>query len=79
MNNSETWKILEGILELHTPDVVAHNASCELPTDDMRLALKRFAKGEIDSNERAELCAQLKENPNWVTYLADCVRELRTA
>lgn len=79
MNDADIWKILEGILDLETNDVVAHDSINELPSESVKSALKRFAKGDIQDDERASLCLQLKENPTWVTYLADCVREQRTA
>ena len=79
MNDADIWKILEGIIDLKSRDVIAHDAMNEMPSDSVKSALKRFAQGDIEEDERAELCLQLKENPTWVTYLADCVREQRTA
>ncbi|MEM7674051.1 MAG: hypothetical protein AAF212_11985 [Verrucomicrobiota bacterium] len=79
MNDSEIWKILKGIADLSAEDVVAHVSENEMPDEKTRESLKRFAAGEVDEKERNELCTQLKSNPAWVTYLADCIRELRTA
>ncbi|MGB0370355.1 MAG: hypothetical protein ACPGN3_03330 [Opitutales bacterium] len=79
MKDSEIWKIFEGIANLHENDVFAHSAANEMPDEDARASLKRFAIGDIEEEERSALCAQLKDNPAWVTYLADCIKEQRVA
>ena len=77
MKDSDIWKILEGVISLDQKDIVAHSAENELPSDETREALKRFASGDIGAEERAQLCVQLRDNPSWVTFLADCVKQQR--
>ena len=79
MEDSDIWKILEGIISLQQPDVLAYSEVNELPSEAAQEALKKFALGQVNEEERSELCKQLRDNPHWVAFLADCVKQQRVA
>ncbi len=41
--------------------------------------LERFARGQCDDAERAQVCKMLKIHPAWLRWLADRVKQARTA
>jgi hypothetical protein len=47
------------------------------PPDNVRKTIGRFARGSVTFDERAQLCAILRERPDWVPLLADEVKSLR--
>ncbi len=39
--------------------------------------LERLARGQCTENEREDLCKMLVNHPEWVSYLADSIKQLR--
>jgi hypothetical protein len=49
----------------------------EAPHTEAALKLGRFAVGEVDEEERHEVCTMLQLHPAWLRYLADRVKQSR--
>ena len=61
-----------------------HDADCEVqgrealaPDAPTLKRLERFARGDATEQERSELCQLIKQNPQWVSFLAESVKRLR--
>ena len=48
------------------------------PHADAEAKLSRFARGECDDTERAEVCDMLRVHPAWLRWLADRVKLTRS-
>ncbi len=59
------------------PEVTGH--SLPTPRTEEASRLLRFAAGQCDETERAEICALLRMHPAWLRWLADRVKEARTS
>jgi 2-oxo-4-hydroxy-4-carboxy--5-ureidoimidazoline (OHCU) decarboxylase len=62
------FETLARFLEKYGPEVEGH-AFDEMPTD-LKLKLRRFAKGNLGAAEREELATLLRDHPRWVGVLA---------
>lgn len=49
------------------------------PQSEAAAKLELFARGECTEAERAEVCDLLRTHPAWIRWLADRVRQIRTA
>jgi hypothetical protein len=49
------------------------------PDPELRQRLDRFARGECSQSEQGDLCQMLTRHPEWVVYLAECIKGLRGA
>ena len=70
-----TFEILARFLERYG-DEVEGRALEEMPPE-FKLKLRNFAKGNLPEAERGELFRVLKENPRWVSLLADEAKAAR--
>ena len=64
-------------LQRFGPEVVGHETTD--PKNGAAARLERFARGECDETERAEVCRLLRMHPLWLRWLADRVKLARTA
>ena len=62
-------------LERFSPEVSGHHAAEPEPTAVEKL--ERFARGEVNAEERAQLCELLRLHPAWLRWLADRVKLAR--
>lgn len=74
---SEPFKILADFLQQFEPDVCGHQG--ELPSEEIRLRIRSFARGTLGANEQRELLRLFEENPDWVQILTLEVKSLREA
>ena len=70
------FKALVEFLERFGPEVEGRQVS--EPKSAAAAKLKRFARGESDDEERAEVCDMLRVHPAWLRWLADRVKLART-
>ena len=49
------------------------------PPQNMQKLLRAFAEGKLNTDQRAEVVALLRRNPEWVPFLAREVKTLRNA
>jgi len=75
MNND--FQTLVEFLARCGPEVTGRNLST--PQTEEAAKLLRFATGQCDERERAEVCAMLRLHPAWLRWLADRVKMARTA
>ena len=73
MNND--FQTLVEFLGRCGPEVTGHSAS--IPRTEEAAKLMRFASGQCDDGERAEICALLRLHPVWLRWLADRVKMAR--
>lgn len=73
LNMDTRYQALIRRMESHA--MIAHED--DQPTEKLRQAIARFAKGSVTAEERAELCLTLQKRPEWVPLLAEEVRLLR--
>ena len=66
------FKILIDFLDLFGPHVTGHQLP--EPHTDAAVKLERFARGECNDAERAEVCNMLRLHPAWLRWLADRVK-----
>ncbi len=65
------FKILFKFLEQTGPEVTGRESA--EPEVHVAELLERFARGECDSEERADVCQILRRNPPWMHWLASHV------
>ena len=70
-------KILLEFLQHLGPEVSGREKS--EPMSEAAVQLERFARGECDDQERAEVCRLLRQHPMWLRWLADRVKLARVA
>ena len=70
-------KTLVEFLQHFGPEVMGHETS--EPRNGAAARLERFARGECNETERAEVCRLLRMHPLWLRWLADRVKIARTA
>lgn len=58
-------------------EVEGHGLS--IPGDREAALLKRFADGQCNAEERTEICTLLRHNPTWLRWLANRVKQTRSA
>ena len=63
--------ILLEFLEVTGPEVTGRQFA--EPEERVADLLERFARGECDADERAEVCQMLRSNPSWMHWLASRV------
>lgn len=68
-------KILTDFLDHFGPEVTARQLS--QPHEEAAVKLTRFARGECNDTERAEVCGMLRIHPAWLRWLADRVKLAR--
>ena len=71
------FKTLIDFLDRFGPQVTARQLP--EPHTDAAAKLERFARGECNDAERAEVCNMLRIHPAWLRWLADRVKLSRTA
>jgi hypothetical protein len=71
------FKILIDFLDRFGPE--ASGRHLPEPQTEAAAKLERFARGQCDDAERAEVCNMLRLHPAWIRWLADRVRLARTA
>lgn len=64
-------------LSRYQDEVLGHDAM--RPEPELRQRLDRFARGECSESEQGDLCHLLTHHPEWVGYLAESIKQLRTA
>ena len=69
-------RALLNFLDRCTSDTEGRSLSFR-PASDAAEKLERFARGECDSAERAEVCEMLRLHPAWLRWLADRVKHAR--
>jgi hypothetical protein len=70
------FETLVAFLDRFEHEVVGRTAEQE-PAAEMQERLERFAEGECSENEREELCATIRDNPELVRWLAERVKRKR--
>lgn len=73
--NTDIKTLFEFLERACGPEVVGHQAA--QPSVEAEAKLDRFAKGECDEAERAEVCRLLQLNPTWLRWLAGRVKLAR--
>ena len=73
---SNDFKTLINFMERLGPEVSGR--ALLAPDSEAAAKLQRFAAGECDKEERAEVCEMLRLHPAWLRWLADRVRMART-
>jgi len=63
-------------LQRFEAEVVGHQG--EPPSVEIREKLRRLARGNVSARERAALVDLLQTHPEWIRFLADEVKSLRT-
>ncbi len=71
------FKILIDFLDRFGPHVTGRQLP--EPQTDAAVKLERFARGECNDAERAEVCNMLRLHPAWLRWLADRVKLSRNA
>jgi len=74
--NTDIKTLLEFLQHLG-PEVQGRETS--EPRNGAAARLERFARGECNETERAEVCRLLRTHPTWLRWLADRVRVARAA
>ena len=72
---SNTFETLARFLDRYSDEVEGRELE-EVPVQ-LRPKLRGFAQGTLPEPERQELARLLKENPRWVTLLAEEARNVR--
>ena len=68
-------KILMEFLQRLGPEVSGREVA--EPQSEAAVRLERFARGECNEDERAEVCRLLRLHPIWLRWLADRVKLAR--
>ena len=71
------FKILIEFLDHFGPE--ASGRHLPEPQTEAAVKLERFARGQCNDAERAEVCNMLQLHPAWIRWLADRVRHARAA
>lgn len=71
------FQILLDFLGRCGPD--AGGRSISSPSSEAAAKLQRFAIGDSDEQERAEICRMLQMHPAWLRWLADRVKMARNS
>ena len=71
------FKILIDFLDRFGPHVTARQLP--EPHTEAAVKLERFARGQCNDVERAEVCNMLRIHPAWLRWLADRVKLSRNA
>lgn len=74
---SDDFKTLIDFLERLGPEVSGR--ALMAPHSEAAAKLQRFAAGECDKEERAEVCEMLRLHPAWLRWLADRVKLARNS
>jgi len=69
---SNTFEILSRFLERYSDEVEGRSLE-EMPSE-VRTKLSAFAQGSLSVAERGELAQLLKDNPRWISMLAQEVK-----
>lgn len=72
---SNDFNTLIDFLERFDPEVSGR--ALMAPHTEAAAKLQRFAAGECDQQERAEICEMLRLHPAWLRWLADRVKLAR--
>ncbi len=72
MNLDHDLAILTRFLTRLAPEIEGHDAGD--PPVELATRLDAFAVGQCDAAERAALAQRLKEEPQWLRYLARAIR-----
>mgnify|MGYP001793913727 CR=1 FL=1 len=70
------FEIIAGFLSRFDGDEVS-GRDLAPPPSEVQEKLAAFARGEMAESDRSAICEAMKENPHWVTFLADNVKKLR--
>jgi hypothetical protein len=73
---NNTFSILSGFLERFGDEVEGRELS--EPTPEARAKLEQLARGTLPEPEQAGIWALLKQNPQWVVWLAQEVKAHRS-
>lgn len=71
-----TFAILAGFLDRADSEVEGRSA--EPPPEAMKQRLQEFARGTLPEAEVGILVEQLNQNKNWMSFLAEEAKALRT-
>lgn len=71
------FQTLLDFLDRCGPEVTGH--ALATPETAEAALLQRFATGQCDERERADVCELLRLHPTWLRWLADRVKMARTA
>ena len=69
---SNTFEILSRFLERYGDEVEGHGLD-EMPPE-VETKLRAFARGKLAPAQRSELARLLKDNPRWISLLAEEVK-----
>jgi hypothetical protein len=72
---SKDFKTLIDFLDRFEPEVTGK--ALVAPEGEVASKLERFAAGQCEKEERAEVCAILRSNPTWLRWLAERVKMTR--
>ena len=72
---ANTFEILTRFLERYDDEVEGRQLA--EPADEVKIKLRRLARGELPTAEQGELLGLLNRNPHWIGRLADEVKALR--
>jgi hypothetical protein len=70
-----TFELLARFLHRYGDDVEGHSLE-EMP-EEVKSKLQDFAAGKLPAPERAQIAGLLRENPKWISLLADTVKGTR--
>jgi hypothetical protein len=69
------FKVLFDFLELIGDEVVGRQSA--RPPPQVEQSLRSLLSGELDERKRRELCEVLREQPKWLAWLADQIKDRR--
>ena len=72
---SNTFEILARFLQRTEGEV--EGRELQEPAEPTKIQLKRLARGELSERDQSELFAELNSHPDWVTWLAREIKEMR--
>ena len=72
-----SFEILARFLDRFSVEV--EGRSLQEPTADIKRKLQAFARGTLTDAERGELIPLLRQNPHWISLLADEAKAMRPA
>jgi hypothetical protein len=70
-----SFEILAGFLDRFGAEV--EGRLLEEPSPEIKLKLRDFARGKLAEAERDELILLLKQNPGWISLLANAAKRTR--
>ena len=71
------FKILFRLLELTEGEVQGRQSAC--PPPQVEKQLRALLSGELDDEKRSQLCEALREQPRWLAWFADQIKNRRKA